>query len=935
MWNAVRNQSPYYELQDYYEKRHGIRKGSVLVDAVPVGRGERGRVLWWTATFTCPVTGAVTEAGVARNQAQFVVEDPEGGPSSPRVVYEKKRHAVQAAAARALDVIQYRATGLTEPRFCEEDPSKDAAAAALPAGFASGQSPREEGQQKVAEDHVTVHGISPLRELHTYYQQRHGISKDDLTIDATKVLTSEGSKICWTATFRCPVTQMKYPAGTMRNVTRVTVEEEEGAADVSRILYWKKGHAIHAAAARALDAIRYRDTGQTEPRFCEEDPSKDATTVARPQVVSAPVDDILPGERQPKVVEEEAVEPPVTAPLSKLHDHEENVEGSQNVEWRIKEGPSFQLGMGGVAQHADCSVTGTSGDTVVVTTVCTEETDGNPFLTVDYRHLSASAGLIPAGVRRKDAWQNPANVTAARAVDRALRPLYAGKGHAHVDCTVHATGRGHPVALAINAAAASVPLKEPVAAVALAVTEDGTVIPNEWNTGETDDVLGELLLACTRSGKVVMLEWTGNSLVEQEWASLLSLAVASVQAALETVLEGASLWAPEQEDLTATLREQLGLPESAQESVVEEKDLVAELQSLAVDYCRERLQLPTQRLFGMDPENSGTRRDFSVDTASIYTGAPLLSKRVRGMREQIMQQEVAAVVNEFLNQQNTPNDTSLLSEEEKARLCELTADELFRQALWQSAHLSGARADGRPFPDGWKTVRPVQVGVPALPESVHGSALFKRGETRVLCTVTLGSPREGLPRVDPQNRIRGLSPKQEKDSSSGYESLPVGSLRFLRTQEALESDFNSRKSRADRERTGDSGTLAEVQRAFLQYDFPAYSTGEVPTGSRQKQRRSIGHGALAERAIKAVLPDPHDFPYSIRMTSEVTDSNGSSSMASVCGTCLALLDAGVPLKEPVAGVSVGLAVNKDADDHDEDRYSLLLDITGTEDHVSF
>jgi polyribonucleotide nucleotidyltransferase len=126
--------------------------------------------------------------------------------------------------------------------------------------------------------------------------------------------------------------------------------------------------------------------------------------------------------------------------------------------------------------------------------------------------------------------------------------------------------------------------------------------------------------------------------------------------------------------------------------------------------------------------------------------------------------------------------------------------------------------------------------------------------------------------------------------------------------------------------------LYEYQRCFLQYDFPPYSTGSIPTGSgaslssSNSNRRSIGHGKLAERAILAVLPPPHEFPYAIRVTSEVTDSNGSSSMASVCGASLALLDAGVPLRLPVAGASVGLVRDE------ANQCRLLIDITGTEDH---
>jgi len=121
--------------------------------------------------------------------------------------------------------------------------------------------------------------------------------------------------------------------------------------------------------------------------------------------------------------------------------------------------------------------------------------------------------------------------------------------------------------------------------------------------------------------------------------------------------------------------------------------------------------------------------------------------------------------------------------------------------------------------------------------------------------------------------------------------------------------------------------LSERRRAFLQYDFPAYSKGEIQVGPRSANRREIGHSALAEKAILPTLPPASKFPYAIRMTSEVTSSNGSSSMASVCGVTLSLLDAGVPVSAPAAGVSVGLV--KDAS---KNSHQLLLDITGTEDH---
>ena len=174
------------------------------------------------------------------------------------------------------------------------------------------------------------------------------------------------------------------------------------------------------------------------------------------------------------------------------------------------------------------------------------------------------------------------------------------------------------------------------------------------------------------------------------------------------------------------------------------------------------------------------------------------------------------------------------------------------------------RIDGRDL----DTVRPVFVETDVLP-SAHGSALFTRGETQAIVVATLGSSRDA-------QRIEAI----EGESSDNF---------------------------------------------MLHYNFPAYSVGEIgmPMGPK---RREIGHGNLAKRAIKAVLPDVDDFGYTMRVVSEITESNGSSSMASVCGTSLSLMDAGVPLSSPVAGIAMGLI--KEGDD-----FAVLTDILGDEDHL--
>ena len=188
----------------------------------------------------------------------------------------------------------------------------------------------------------------------------------------------------------------------------------------------------------------------------------------------------------------------------------------------------------------------------------------------------------------------------------------------------------------------------------------------------------------------------------------------------------------------------------------------------------------------------------------------------------------------------------------------------------ESRVVRGRVTSGKPRIDGrdTRTVRPIQVRTSVLPRT-HGSALFTRGETQALAVVTLGTGRDA----------------QIVDALSGEFREPF----------------------------------------MLHYNFPPYCVGETSFQLGPK-RREIGHGKLARRAVQAVLPEMSEFPYVVRIVSEVTESNGSSSMATVCGASLALMDAGVPIKAPVAGVAMGLV--KEAD-----RYAVLTDILGDEDHL--
>src|SRR6185437_5278216 len=174
------------------------------------------------------------------------------------------------------------------------------------------------------------------------------------------------------------------------------------------------------------------------------------------------------------------------------------------------------------------------------------------------------------------------------------------------------------------------------------------------------------------------------------------------------------------------------------------------------------------------------------------------------------------------------------------------------------------RPDGRAFDQ----IRPITCEVGVLPRT-HGSAIFTRGETQALVTTTLGTK-------DDEQRIEMFD-------------LSETSKRFM-----------------------------------LHYNFPPFSVGEVGF-MRGPGRREIGHGALAERALSSIIPDEKDFPYTLRVVSDILESNGSSSMASVCGGTLSLMDAGVPVGAPVAGIAMGLVL-------EDDSYAVLTDIAGAEDH---
>ncbi len=253
--------------------------------------------------------------------------------------------------------------------------------------------------------------------------------------------------------------------------------------------------------------------------------------------------------------------------------------------------------------------------------------------------------------------------------------------------------------------------------------------------------------------------------------------------------------------------------------------------------------------------------DTSIQEAVAQYLGPRLSQAVNNPVKQEREQAI-----EELRQEVIVEFTKELEPEEalaRAKLVSQAFDAILKEEVRTAILDRGLRPDGR----GPKDIRPIWIEVGVLPRT-HGSAIFTRGQTQVISIATLGSKSE--------------------------------------------------------EQLLDSLGIEETKRYMHHYNFPPYSTGEVKR-LRGPSRRDIGHGALAERALLPVIPPEEDFPYTIRVVSEVVSSNGSTSMASVCGSSLALMDAGVPIKAPVGGVAMGLVTGSDG------RWVVLTDIQGIED----
>ena len=476
-------------------------------------------------------------------------------------------------------------------------------------------------------------------------------------------------------------------------------------------------------------------------------------------------------------------------------------------------GRTLTIESGRLAKQAAGSCLVQFGETVVLAAVTVSESLSNlPYfpLTVEYREKAYAAGKIPGGFLKREGRPSDDEVTSARVIDRGVRPLFPEGFKNEVQVFVYvlsADQENDADVLGVVAASTALSLSR---------------VP--WNGP----------IAAVRVGRVEGA-WILNPTFQQLEFSDVDLTVSGSRDSI-VMVEGGALELTEAEIIKGLEVAHKG---------------ITELLGVA-DQVVEAVQQPKMEWVKAEP-------------------APELAARVKELAEdKIAEALTVAVKAERTQALSAIKATTIerLAEEFPDKLREIAEviEGIEYTTMRERVLSSGERVDGRDL----DTVRPITCEVGWLPRA-HGSALFTRGQTQALATVTLGT-------TDDEQRIDSIDVAQETTKS------------FM-----------------------------------LHYNFPPFSTGEVKP-VRGVSRREIGHGALAERALQAVLPPYEQFPYTLRIVSEILESNGSSSMATVCSGSLALMDAGVPVKSACAGVAMGLIT-------DGKRTAILTDILGTEDHL--
>ena len=490
-----------------------------------------------------------------------------------------------------------------------------------------------------------------------------------------------------------------------------------------------------------------------------------------------------------------------------------------NKKIELSDGRVIEIETGKLAKQADGSAVVRLGGTMLLATVtCAKEVkEGTDFmpLQVDYKEKFYSAGRFPGGFMKREGKASDYEILISRLVDRALRPLFPEDFHLEVFVNVNlisADGDTQPDALAGLAASAALACSD--------IPFEGPIsevrvarIGGEFKINPPFSEMAnadlDLMVAATYDN-IMMVEGEMNEVSEQDMLDAIKFAHEEIRKHCAVQIE---------------LNTELGKDVKRDYPHDEEDE---ELKKAVHDFCYDKCYALAKSAKPKHERSEGFEKIKEDFLATL---------------SEEDQEAKAAMVNRYYNN------------EEKAAMRNMILDE-------------GIRLDGR----STTQVRPIWCEVGYLP-CAHGSAIFTRGETQALASVTLGTK-----------------------------------LDMKEMDEVL---------------------IQSTQQFVLHYNFPPFATGEAKA-QRGVGRREIGHGNLAMRALKPVIPMAPENPYAIRVVSDILESNGSSSMASVCGGCLALMDAGVQIRKPVAGVAMGLITDKD---RPNERYAILTDILGDEDHL--
>ncbi|MEY8779104.1 polyribonucleotide nucleotidyltransferase [Allomuricauda sp. XS_ASV26] len=480
----------------------------------------------------------------------------------------------------------------------------------------------------------------------------------------------------------------------------------------------------------------------------------------------------------------------------------------------LGDGREISIETGKLAKQAHGSVVVQSGKCMLLCTVVSNykaaDVDFLP-LTVDYREKFAAAGRYPGGFFKREARPSDGEVLTMRLVDRVLRPLFPKDYHSETQVMIQLMSHDEdvmPDAMAGLAASAAIQLSDFPFECAISEVRVGRV-NGEFIINPTREQLKESdidMMIGASADSVMMVEGEMDEISEEEMVEAIKFAHEAIK--VQCVAQ-------------EKLAEAFGKKEVREyEPEAEDEALQKKIHDMAYD------------------------KVYEVAKAGS-------SKHERGEAFAAIKEEIKASFSEEELEEIGDLVSKYYHKTEKEAVRNLTLNE-------------GLRLDGRKTTD----VRPIWCETDYLP-SVHGSAIFTRGETQALATVTLGTSREA-------NQI-------DMPSYEGEETF------------------------------------------YLHYNFPPFSTGEARP-IRGTSRREVGHGNLAQRALKGMIPE--DCPYTVRVVSEVLESNGSSSMATVCSGTMALMDAGVQLKKPVSGIAMGLIT-----DTETGKYAVLSDILGDEDHL--